>query len=52
MLQPRRFKRIAQVDGGIEMEFAPHSLKVINSNDQYVNPGQLAIRCSSSSMLN
>lgn len=43
-------KRIAQVDGGIEMEFAPrYSLKVINSNDQYVNPDQLADKMLSSS---
>lgn len=43
-------KRIAQVDGGMEMEFTPrYSLKVINNNDEYVNSGQLADKMLSSS---
>ncbi|HHX56548.1 MAG TPA: peptidoglycan DD-metalloendopeptidase family protein [Clostridiales bacterium] len=43
-------KRIAQVDGGTELEFTPrYSLKVINNNDEYVNSGQLADKMLSSS---
>ena len=43
-------KRIAQVDGGMEMGFTPrYSLKVVNNNDQYINPGQLADKMLSSS---